>query len=230
MKLVLHAGTHKTGTTTTQTVLAKNREWLRPRGIFYPLFSKDNKRAHHRFAHGLASSDPEEEQKSLAFLQNVRREAAQGEIILLSSEVMYRQVAGGIGWQGLIREDYVDLRRQYLHNLSAALSTFEVEVIIAFRDYGYFLAWLYRKFHTQQVWQGHELEFIDKFAKRFAYDESLKLFREFFPNVRTYRFEDARESGLVDHFCKFIGFPTPPEAADVWKLKTQVPIKPFILP
>ena len=36
MRLILHAGTHKTGTTSIQKVLADNRDWLRERGLIYP--------------------------------------------------------------------------------------------------------------------------------------------------------------------------------------------------
>jgi hypothetical protein len=55
MKLVLHAGTHKTGTTSIQKVLSDNRTWLRDRGLIYPdgegVYSpKAPLKTHHVFA------------------------------------------------------------------------------------------------------------------------------------------------------------------------------------
>ena len=57
MRLILHAGAHKTGTSTIQRALFENRGWLRARGIFYPdprpRFGS-RFRAHHALAHALA--------------------------------------------------------------------------------------------------------------------------------------------------------------------------------
>ena len=70
MRLILHAGTHKTGTTSIQKVLADNREWLRERGLIYP----DGKSAfgktsipHHRFCRSLNGTDPDGFRKANLF-------------------------------------------------------------------------------------------------------------------------------------------------------------------
>ncbi len=57
MKIKLHIGTHKTGTTSIQKYFRKNENALRENKIWYPNFDiiNQNKRyAHHELAHSIA--------------------------------------------------------------------------------------------------------------------------------------------------------------------------------
>jgi hypothetical protein len=48
MKLILHIGTHKTGTTSLQAWLANNREALAANGVSYPHATVAHGSGHHR--------------------------------------------------------------------------------------------------------------------------------------------------------------------------------------
>lgn len=50
MKAVIHIGTHKTGTTTIQHFLDRNRQSLKKQGVFYPALPTRNGGAHHWLA------------------------------------------------------------------------------------------------------------------------------------------------------------------------------------
>ena len=62
MRLILHAGTHKTGTTSIQKALFDNRVLLREYGLIYPdgrgVYRKE-RLAHHGFVHGFTETSAE---------------------------------------------------------------------------------------------------------------------------------------------------------------------------
>lgn len=82
-KVILHAGAHKTGTTTVQQVLFQNRVNLREAGVLYPkltlsgkpvsnhslvfdnLFTVSPERNHHHIMHGLDTAEKVESQKKI---------------------------------------------------------------------------------------------------------------------------------------------------------------------
>lgn len=218
MRLVLHAGTHKTGTTTLQRVLSDNRVGLREQGLFYPRTSPfPIMRGHHPFAHAIGSRDAGDRANAARFLAAARQEARPGETVLISAEAFYRQVAGGQGWSGLLAPDYWETREAYLADLSSALRDFDVTVLICFRDPAYFLAWLHRVFVREGVWAGDLERFKSDYAERFEYDRQTALIRRYFPSVETYRFEDALKDGIVAHFFGRIGFVSPRGSEKVWE-------------
>lgn len=55
---IIHAGLHKTGTTTLQDFCADNRNWLAERGVHYPADLYDEWAGHHRLACRLSSARP----------------------------------------------------------------------------------------------------------------------------------------------------------------------------
>jgi hypothetical protein len=89
MKIILHIGTHKTGTTALQDFFARNRQWLLEQGILYPS-QYVRTQAHHPLPWALGVRNPERDVSIQAgqIAQAVMREmeAAKVETILLSSE------------------------------------------------------------------------------------------------------------------------------------------------
>lgn len=89
-RVVIHIGTHKTGTTILQDRLARSRAWLDAQGVIYPDYGNP---AHHRLlAHWVGlqapefrSADPEQDWRQLA-----RDHAHSDRTILLSSEEFSR--------------------------------------------------------------------------------------------------------------------------------------------
>ncbi len=228
MRLILHAGTHKTGTTSIQKALSCNRGWLRAHGLFYPVLPPfEGNRPHHNFSHALASGRPEDMVKAHAFIDAIEAEAKEGETVILSSEAIYRHVPGGAGFAGLVASDYREKREAYLRSLAGLLERFDVDVVLCFRDYGYFLSWLHRLVTRENVWQGDAATFQKVFAERFEYERELALFHKVFPAVHSYSYEDAKQAGVIRYFFDFIGFPVPPGADDIWERPTRKPITPL---
>jgi hypothetical protein len=227
MKLILHPGIHKTGTTSIQSVLFKNREWLSQRGLFYPVITPfTGSRAHHKFAHVLALERANGRKLARKFLQTAARVASPYDTIILSSEPIYRHYSGG-GWAGLVAVDYLEKRRAYLAVLAEVLAGFEVEVIFYLRDYGYWLAWLHRVLTREGIWSGSANKFKEEFGERFSYNQQISMFAAHFTRIRILSYEEAKGVGLIQHFFDSIGYPIPPGSVDIWERPTKSPIVPI---
>lgn len=95
-RLLLHIGTHKTGTTSIQRFCSANRSALRKLGLWYPSASIGefpNHYAHHRIAHAIAGRDPDFDASHAAqFFERVQQKTRDDETILISAEPMYRHM------------------------------------------------------------------------------------------------------------------------------------------
>lgn len=222
-KLILHIGTHKTGTTSIQAALAENRDWLRGQGLVYPDGGQilKTRLPHHAWSHGLTGVDPDKAAKSASFLDHASSLCRDGDTLMLSAEPIYRHVDGmdvydfsGVG-------DYWDRRRRYVDNLAAKLDRFDVRVVVWFRERESFARSLFAEMTNKGHWDGPFDRFTEAFAVWFEYERQLALFRAAFQNVDVFSYEVACETGLVPYFFERIGFPTPAEAQDIWLRRTE---------
>jgi len=196
-RIILHVGTHKTGTTGLQRSLFEQREYLKGCGISYdpwPGVLASLKYAHHGLAHRLASFDSED-QKVLARYR-VRLEEALGsrEDVIISAEPFYRHVAAGL------EDDPVAARICYLNRIADYFKGLPVEVSICFRRPDRMAESVFKE---QAVSTGNQLEFLpwlDKFADRFDYTARLAEFEQHFGPAKVWCFEDAVAKGLLPAF------------------------------
>jgi hypothetical protein len=221
MRLILHAGTHKTGTTSIQHVLAHNRDWLRERGLIYPdgraVFGE---KKHYPFFDALTGTDRHGLRKAAAFLDEARRLASPSEAIIIASETAYRHIDGYNDWKHFTSPDYWPRRQRYLARTAEVLSDFDVEVLLFFRARDSFAESLYKEVIKKNYWRGDFLAFLIHFAPWFDYDRQIGAFQNAFGTVRIKSYEAATRAGLIDSFFSTIGFPAPPGAGEVWKRRT----------
>ena len=223
-RLILHAGTHKTGTTSIQKVLADNRAFLRSHGLFYPdgrVPFGATRVPHHKFAHSLTGADPEGWMKATAFISNVRSQLKAGEVILISAEPIYRHQYGKEPRDHPGAPDaFWDRRRLYLEALRRTLHGLDVEILLFFRRRDAFAESLYRERLRKQRQQAPFDEFLAAFEPLFDYERQVGLFRSVFGQVRTESYDEAAAEGLVPTFFRVIGFPTPPGSDAVWERRS----------
>lgn len=185
MKIVIHAGRHKTGTTYLQRFLGTNAPaLLKEFNVLYPEVGRHNAGYyHHEFFQQLSTNG---DRKDL-FLRELKREVAEAnpEIVLFSSEYLSRDT----------------VRDEELRAIVDALSPADLEVIVYLRKQDDFLCSRF----AERVKRGHisypdsifsinaELDyetFLDRYAKAFG-DGKL--------SVRSY--DRAVESGLIKDFA-----------------------------
>jgi hypothetical protein len=224
VKLILHAGTHKTGTTSIQKALSDNRPWLRQHGLIYPdgsaVYGK-TKVPHHRFSHAFTGTSAESSSLAFQFLDGARAQVeGPNDVILISAEPIYRHIAGYDDWQHYNDIDYWLRRNFYLSGLADALLDFEVTVLLFFRQRQSFARSLYAEVCRKGHWQGSPSKFMAHFRNWFEYEQQIAAFRAVFSDVRTLSYETALEQGLIRTFFLAIGFPMPPNTDHIWERKT----------
>ena len=204
MRVILHAGTHKTGTTSIQIALDHNRNWLHERGYVYPKL-RDGACNHNKLARSLARSE-------LGNV-NVRSElaASSGHTLILSAEGLWATTTCPEDWDEFSRPDYWRRRIEQLGRVRAALRDFEeIMVVLCFRRQDEFASSLY----ATKVLSGRFLGSFDEFRARakplFDYRRQLDAFRAVFNKVRFISF-DALKDNLVPAFCDWADIPVPPE-------------------
>src|SRR5262245_1338144 len=130
MRLILHAGTHKTGTTSIQTALAVSRRWLGTRGVCYPKLDQRG-RAHNHFAHRIAMAN---EADLDGLRTEFRRSINMGQTVLVSAEELSARITGTQYWDGFTDPDFPARKQAYMERLRKVFSDFdEVTVHICFR-------------------------------------------------------------------------------------------------
>lgn len=207
-RLLLHAGTHKTGTTALQTYFCANRAQLRDRGIAYPQLSSGLagvRDQHHIWAHALAGISPKLDADGARQISNewLADAQANGLTTLVSAEPLWRHVIGDE-----VESDWIAKRDCYLASVADLLSDFDVETILVFRRPHDYVRSLYLE-HISAHSGGVDLSF-PAFVKRceqtlLRYGENALLFVKHFGNVTTLVYEDLQNESISASFMKAIG-------------------------
>lgn len=228
MRLILHVGTHKTGTTSIQKVLNDHSRFLKPHGLYYPSSLRYwGPRGHLKFSHEVARDTEQSRRNTQSFVQRIQTNVKASETVLLSSEALYRHVLGTDNVSAMIQENYLEGRQNYVERLAELFADFDVEVVIYCRDFGYFLSWLHRTSVKSCGWVGSASDFKDQFSSHFAYGRQFEIFLSAFPRLTIHSYEHAKEHGLIHHFFGQLGFPVPPGSEEVWERPTKRPIRPI---
>lgn len=220
-KILLHAGTHKTGTTTLQSALSAHRADLAGRGICYPdicdFFPVDPARqhanAHFALANAVADFRPEDRARLADFTASLREAAERFDHVVLSAESLYRHVvkqapeAPGADPRDAQRR----LRRRYVKRLARVFGGFDTEVVLYFRRVDRFAESLYAETVVTTDAAPDFAGFLAGEPFRFDYRFQTGLFARHFP-LRTFGFEAAAQAGLVASFFRDNGLgAAPPE-------------------
>jgi len=219
MRLILHVGTHKTGTTSIQAALADNRRWLAERGYIFPPLC-GSLRSHNEFAHRIALANP-------AALEELRSILLSGSdpdrTTVVSAEEISARIAGTRDWEGFDKDDYWDRRLDYLERLRTVVRDFDdVRVHLCFRRADEYAEALYAAL-ILRPWgrfRGSFERFISAVAPIFEYGRQIELFRRVFPNVRVVSFDSlAGRSRLLPHL---IGLPRTPSFAVICRRTMRI--------
>ncbi len=232
MKLVLHAGTPKTGTTSIQKALADNREYLRKHGLIYPdgdgVYRKAPLFNHHSFSRAFTGKSAEYLQLATRFIKSIGNNIEKGQVALISSENTYRHISGYDDYYHFEADDYWARRYGYLGALAEALSGFDVTVMLFFREPQSFARSLYGEVVRKGFWRGSARDFINQFRHWLEYEQQVEAFKAVFSDVRVFSYEKASEYGLVKTFFRTIGFPMPPDADQIWERESQAKMHRYI--
>ena len=214
-RLILHAGTHKTGTTAIQKFAAGHRPALRASGLFYPRLPVQGAEAsndHHSIGHAFATVPKKLSAQQAAALFGIWREggAARGETTFVSTETVWRHVLTDrkVDARSLGAQEWMEGRRRYVGRLADALEGFEVETIVVFRDPVEFV----RAVYAENIHAGvrglsqsftARLEGLLRSVAR--YGENARLFAGALGRVRCLEYDALRKGGLIPGFFRELG-------------------------
>lgn len=205
MRLILHAGTHKTGTTSIQHFVHRHRERLGERGLYYPPSYTKSELApdHHRLVRAFVDG-PSAGADSL--VDSLQAETPPGGAVLLSSESLYRDVHGCHSWTGYSRPDAWQRRERYLRDLASMLGDFDVTFVIFFRRVDEYAESLYKTL----IGGGHFTERFDEHlasgALLFDYRRQIDAIGRHFTDVRVLPYS---AQDVITPFFAAIGYPKP---------------------
>tara|TARA_R110001583_G_scaffold189565_1_gene353033 strand:+ start:273890 stop:274915 length:1026 start_codon:yes stop_codon:yes gene_type:complete len=212
-RIILHIGTHKTGTTSLQKGLSRNREQLEARGIYYPdydLIGAKSHYAHIGIVNAFSKAHPDlSREQAETFFAEVHRRSADYDLTILSAEPFFRHV--GFGANGQPRkvprngEAYWVARNDYIRDVRDQFVGADVEIVMAVRrqvDYGMSL---YQEHVKTSRYSGDFSTFRETFWPRFDYLRQARAWREAFGAFRLLRFEDlVRQKDVLAAFGRAI--------------------------
>lgn len=203
--IVLHVGTHKTGTTTLQGALFERRDALKEQGIYYPpgweAFGGNRElpsaRAHFRFAEALSQTDAGSARKLALFRDHIAEAAARYRHVVLSAESFYRHIYPGDA-KASGKAKY-DLHEAYLDRLAEFFADHDTRVVIYFRRPDAFAESMYAESAVNSQNTSFFKNFTSGDIMRYDYAFHLDALRRRF-NTQVLCFEDAVRSGLLSSF------------------------------
>lgn len=217
-RLILHAGSQKTGTTAIQYAMSENREHLRAQGIWYPaiadFFPMDPRlssaRAHFAFASAVADDNRIDNKRLARLLDAAAAQPAGIDRVLLSAETLFRLTAKrtpGDG-SGKSKHSWHDRRMRYLERLAEVTAGFDTEILLYLRRVDRYAVSFYAEsiVKTDKSWSFET--FLRSRDHRFDYRQTIDEFAAYFP-VKLRNFEEASAAGLVQSFCDDIGLRVP---------------------
>ncbi len=208
-RLILHVGSHKTGTTAIQHALFQNMRALRRAGVVYETgrdLLKGPKASHHGLAHALSGNDAGDRAALKRFRQRLDNAAKKADLVVISAEPFLRHLLPNDGGQ-----DRATRRLAYIQRVADYFDGFDIEVSTYFRRPDRFAVSLYK---SNLVRTPMALDFPDYLSARpeiFQYEDRLAPFRQVFDKVSVRCFEDAAKRGLVAAFFADHGLPPPAE-------------------
>ena len=206
---IVHVGTHKTGTTSLQNVLAAHRAELAASGFFYPAL-KDSTRNHNPLAHRLATctdDDLASVRDDLTGSPRARVRSDDEARLLLSAEEFSTRICNPHPWTGFDDGTYWDRRRDYLARLRRVLpDAAPVQVFACFREHESYAHALYATKVLSGKVDWSFPEFVRRCAPIFDYRRQVEVLQESLGPVRVASFEQLR-GDLANRSFAWLGVP-----------------------
>jgi len=219
-RLLLHVGTHKTGTTAIQAYLSQCRTDLAAQGILYPSLRPGlwkEMAAHHKVASAVARNWIVDRIRLERYRRWLDQAQVWARITILSAEPIYRHVVGDVRSGDL--QAWFAAHRSYLRRLASWLEGFDVRPLVYFRPPDEFAVSLYKEYVVRRLLRGGNRQFegfLVMTAPFYEYSGHIAALQEVFGEVSVRDYSAARRIGLQTDFTALVGasnLPPPSHAA-----------------
>lgn len=210
-RIILHIGTHKTGTTSIQRFADQNRVQLAHRGLHYPCYSSvglDPHYAHLDVPKAIMGTKTRLGPQALEqFLNHVRECSSDFPATLISAEPFWRGMI-----DGKVNSDadtYWPARSTFIERVASALPLDQVEIAIVLRGQADFIESLFQEDVKVNRWRQNLRAFARHRAHLLDYERQVQAWASVFPTIRLINFESLREQAdLVRGFFAELGIDT----------------------
>ncbi|WP_282029665.1 hypothetical protein [Paracoccus marcusii] len=206
-RIVVHIGTHKTGTTSLQKGLAANRSLLKRGRVLYPdygIAGLGSHYAHIDMANGLASRHPKfSRENAESFFSMVRSASKNYDTTIISAESFFRQVINKKLPQMITSpEEYWESRCKYIKLLRNAIGPAEICLVVRRQDD--FAESMYQEQIKVTRYAKDFRSFCQDFWFHFEYFSQVNAWKEHFDKVTIVPFEKISGPRLVNSFLSEI--------------------------
>lgn len=205
MKLLLHIGTHKTGTTAIQRALSSRKKELLNMGVWYPQYSEvlggqKSNYAHLDIARALMNEKCLLNQgEASEFLQNLHKKASElpgVTTVVISAETLLR------GKLGKNKKKWT-LIQNFQHQIMSYLSDFEnIEVHVTFRNYIEYLESLFNEHVKATIYSKSIVDFHSEFLERFNYRNIVSTWEKNVGTVNVTAFSELAKGNVVENWVR----------------------------
>ena len=205
-RLIIHIGTHKTGTTSIQRTLFASRARLKERGIHYPDYSSIGHRNHYAHigvANALATEHPTIT-KAMAehfFKEHSVREETKG-VTIISAEPFYRHFfqESGVPVRSPTPKAYWPSRFRFIEYLRSL--TGPAEIAIVFRRQCDFAESMYQE-HVKVTRYADSFEkFTRDYWYHFVYCEQVEAWQRYFDKVHVIKLSEIAGGEIARKFLR----------------------------
>lgn len=206
-KLVLHVGSHKTGTTALQRTFGRSEKHFKSYGILYPKMAENLN--HRNLIRALVNEPGRSDVTAEEIITDIRMQAENYDQVLLSSENVYRYgLFPDDGHDGSV-ESMRQARESFLKSLQSLLVDFDVTILLFLRRVDRFAESLYKEMTFRKDLDEPLFfdDFLHKYRMVFDYKTQIEGFERYFENVDVFSY-DKLENGEINQFvCDYLNVP-----------------------
>ena len=205
-RIILHVGTHKTGTTALQRALFSQRGLLLKSGISYDPWQsvlRGPKSSHHGLAQRLARYNSDDQTVLVDYRLRLEQALAQGLDVIISAESFYRHVDTGV------LDDPDAARMSFLDRVADYLGGLPIEVSICFRRPDRMADSMFKEETVSSDSKLEFLQYLERTSDRFDYSARVSEFEQRFGPAKIWCFEKAVAKGLIPAFLEQHGLQAP---------------------
>lgn len=205
-KIILHVGTHKTGTTSIQHYCRRNQENLLKQGVLYPDydlvgFNHYKRAAHHELTHAIASKSTKMDINDVKnYIKKIKQYDGK---VILSAEPFSRHVIS------VDKNISLWAKKEHYVQLVSELFGADVEICFVLRNHYDFAKSVYQERVKKTRETRSFLEFIFSDDARLDYYRNISLWEKYFDKVHVLDFDSLLEqNNLEEAFLNYFGVNT----------------------
>lgn len=208
MKLIIHIGTHKTGTTALQRAFSATRDGLLHHGVWYPNYNEiladDSKTsyAHLDLARGIMNEKSiVNKEESTLFLTQLASESKKRKgvnTVLLSGETLLRGKLGSGNHKWRKIQNFQKFIKESLVGFD------EIEIVVTLRNYVDYLESLYNEHVKATTFSGAILDFHTQFKERFNYKAIISTWEKNVAPVKVVSFDKLPRDRFVQEWTAYV--------------------------